>query len=163
MHRTDFIQILQTARELNSAASKLLVISGVHGSGKTNLMQRISAELRWPVVNVGKEVSERLLSSTVRQRRLKVEEIVSDTLDASSQGGLCLDNTEVLFDRGLAVNPLNLLLNLSRNRVLVVTWSGSFESGSLVYAYPDHPEYFKVLAKGFPVVSVTDEKLHLFL
>ena len=163
MTQTDFIQTVQTARELNSAASKLLVIAGAHGSGKTDLVHKVAAELGWPLVNVGKKVSERLLSFTIRQRRLKAEEIIADTLDTISQRELCLDNTEVLFDRGLALNPLNLLLNLSRNRVLVAAWNGHLESGSLVYAYPEHPEYVKSPAKGFPVVSVTDDKLHLFL
>lgn len=163
MAQTDFIQLLQTARELNFASNKLLVIVGTKGSGKTDLVQKVSAQLSWPVVNVGKEVSEKLLNLTVRQRRLKAEEVVADTLDATSHRALCLDNTEVLFDPALKLNPVNLLLNLSRNRVLVVAWNGHLESGSLVYAYPEHPEHFKASANGFPVVSVSDDKLHLFL
>jgi hypothetical protein len=27
---------------------------------------------------------------------------------------------------------------------------------------PEHPEYFKQLVSGFPVISLTDDKLHLF-
>lgn len=163
MAQTEFIQLLQTARELNFASNKLLVIVGTKGSGKTDLVRKVSAQLGWPVVNAGKEVSERLLSLTVRQRRLKAEEVVAGALDATSQRELCLDNTEVLFDPALAVDPVNLLLNLSRNRVLIMAWNGHLENGSLVYAYPEHPEYFKGPAHGFPVVTVADEKLDLFL
>jgi hypothetical protein len=163
MAQTEFNQLLQTARDLNFASNKLLVIAGAKGSGKTDLVQKVSAQLSWPLVKVGKEVSERLLNLTVRQRRLKAEEVVADALDATGHRALCLDNTEVLFDTALAINPVNLLLNLSRNRLLVVAWNGHLESGSLVYAYPEHPEHFKGPANGFPVVSVTDEKLHLFL
>jgi ABC-type transport system involved in cytochrome bd biosynthesis fused ATPase/permease subunit len=144
MAQTEFNQLLQTARDLNFASNKLLVIAGAKGSGKTDLVQKVSAQLS-------------------RQRRLKAEEVVADALDATGHRALCLDNTEVLFDTALAINPVNLLLNLSRNRLLVVAWNGHLESGSLVYAYPEHPEHFKGPANGFPVVSVTDEKLHLFL
>jgi len=163
MAQTDFIQLLQTARELNFASSKLLVIVGTKGSGKTDLVQKVSAQLSWPVVNVGRELSERLLNLTVRQRRLNAEEVVADALDATNHRSLCLDNTEVLFDPALALNPVHLLLNLSRNRVLIAAWNGHLEFGSLVYAYPEHPEHFRGPANGFPVVSVTDDKLHLFL
>jgi len=159
----DSTQLLQTARELKLASNKLLVIAGTTGSGKTDAVRKVSAQLGWPVINVGKDVSERLLSLTVRQRRLKAEEVVADALDASGRRELCLDNTEVLFDSALALNPVNLLLNLSRNRVLVVAWNGRLENGSLVYAYPEHPEHFIGPANGFPVVTVDDEKLHLFL
>lgn len=163
MAHINSVQLLQTARELKLASNKLLMIVGTKGSGKTDLVQDVSARLSWPVVNVGKEVSERLLSLTLRQRRLKAEEIVADAVEANGHRELCIDNTEVLFDPALALNPVNLFLNLSRNRVLIAAWNGHLESGSLVYAYPGHPEYFKGSANGFPVVTVADEKLHLFL
>lgn len=163
MAHIDFNQLVQTARELNLASNKLLVIVGSKASGKTDILQKISTQLNWPTVNVGKEVSERLLHLTLRQRRLKARQVVADALDAMSHRELCLDNTELLFDPSLALNPVNLLQNLSRNRVLVVAWNGHLEAGSLVYAYAEHPEHFSEPAKGFPVVTVADEKLHLFL
>jgi len=163
MAQIEFPKILQTARELNLAANKLLVVVGSHGAGKTGLVQKIAKELKWPAVNVGTEVSRRLLSLTVRQRRLKAEEVVSDALDATGRREICLDNIEVLFDPTLKLNPVNLLLHLSRNRVLIAAWKGRLEGGSLVYAYPEHPEHFRGPANGFPVVTVADEKFHLFL
>jgi len=159
----DLPQLIQIARELSFASNKLLLVVGPKGTGKTDIVQKVSAELKWPVVNVGKDVSGRLLSLTVRQRRLKAEEVVADAVDATGRRELCLDNTEVLFDPSLALNPVNLLLNLSRNRVLVTAWNGRLENGFLVYAYPEHPEHFRGPANGFPVVTVTDEKLNLFL
>jgi hypothetical protein len=58
---------------------------------------------------------------------------------------------------------LALLRNLSRNRLVIATWSGILENTSLVYAYPGHPEYFKQTVHGFPIVSVGEGQLHLFL
>ena len=156
----DFPQLVDTASGLSSASNKLLLVSGESGSGKSLLLRRIAAELRWPTINVGQTVSKSLLSLTNRQRRLKAEEIVADTLDSPR---LCLDNTEILFDPILALNPASLLLILSRNRVVIATWNGRLENGSLVYAYPEHPEYYKGAASGFPVVTLKDEKMHLFL
>jgi hypothetical protein len=156
----DFSRLVETASGLSSASNKLLLVAGESGSAKSLLIRRIAAELGWPTVNVGQTVSKSLLSLTNRQRRLKAEEIVAEALDTPR---LCLDNTEILFDPILALNPVSLLLILSRKRVLIATWNGHLENGSLVYAYPEHPEYFKEAASGFPVVTLKDEKMHLFL
>ena len=79
MGQIDFVHLLQTAFELKHAANKLLVIVGTKGAGKTKIVRTVSTQMSWPVVNVGKEVSERLLSLTVRQRRLKAEEVISES------------------------------------------------------------------------------------
>lgn len=123
----------------------------------------MSAETGWPIVNAGNAISQRLLALTKRQRRIKAEEVVADVLGATGNQQVCIDNTEVLFDPFLFVNPITLFTNLSRNRLLVTTWNGRSENGSLIYAEPEHPEYFKGPAHGFPVVTLIDEKMRLFL
>jgi hypothetical protein len=158
----DFPQLAETVRGLSFSSNRLLVLAGGPGSGKSLVLQRIATELGWPIMNIGRDVSERLLSLTRRQRRLKVEEIIGEVLDTTGHRQFCLDNTEILFDPALSLNPVNLFLSLSRNRVVIATWNGPLENGSLVYAYPEHPEYFNRLITGFPIVSLTDEKLHLF-
>jgi hypothetical protein len=158
----DFPQLAETVRGLSFASNRLLVLAGGPGSGKSLVIQRIATELGWPIMNIGKDVSERLLSLTRRQRRLKAEEIIGHLLDTTGHREFCLDNTEILFDPALALNPVNLFLSLSRNRVVIATWNGIFENGSLVYAYSEHPERFNQLVSGFPVVSLMDDKLHLF-
>ena len=155
-------QLIEMLRAGGFPSNILLVVVGPAGSGKTHLVQELTATLNWPLVNLGKDASERLLSMTVRQRKLRAEEMIADVLDAAHQEKVCLDNTEILFDPTLALNPMLLLQNFSRNRRMIATWNGALENGALVYAYPGHPEYFKQLVSGFPVVSLTDEKLHLF-
>jgi hypothetical protein len=155
-------QLLAMLSEWDFPSNNLLVVVGPPGSGKTHLVQELTAALNWPLVNLGKDASERLLSMTVRQRKLRAEEMIADVLDAAHQQKVCLDNNEILFDPTLALNPVLLLQNFSRNRRMIATWNGALENGALVYAYPGHPEYFKQLVSGFPVVSLTDDKLHLF-
>jgi hypothetical protein len=143
-------QLIAMLRDPGFPPRNFLVVVGPAGSGKTHLVQELTATLNWPLINLGKDASERLLSMTVRQRKLKAEEMIADVLDAAHQERVCLDNTEILFDTTLALNPVLLLQNLSRKWRLIATWNGILENGSLVHAYPEHPEYFKQLVSGFP-------------
>jgi hypothetical protein len=43
-------------------------------------------------------LSQRLPSQTRRQRTLKAKEVATEIIDEHLQSGLCLDDTELLFD-----------------------------------------------------------------
>ncbi len=79
------------------------------------------------------------------------------------QASLCLDNTELLFDSALNLNPLALLQAISRSRLIVATWNGTLENGELRFAYRGHPDFFQKPATGYPVVSVSQDKLQVHL
>jgi hypothetical protein len=69
-------------------------------------------------------------------------------------GSICLlDNIEILFDPVLHHDPLKLLLALSRNRTVAVSWNGVISEDHLGYAEPRHPEYRRYLVKDFLVVA----------
>ena len=159
----DFPELVNILNKLGSAAIKLLILVAPPAAGKTRLITKLATALDLPLINLGKDASQQLLAMTVRQRKLKAEEVIGNLLRAFDHHIICLDNTELLFDPALSLNPLGLLRNLSRNRLVIATWSGMLEDTSLVYAYPDHPEYFKQTVHGFPIVSISEEKLHLFL
>ncbi|MBN2451058.1 MAG: BREX-3 system P-loop-containing protein BrxF [Lentisphaeria bacterium] len=113
-------------------------------------------QLHAPCVNVGMELSQALLELTARQRSLEapplLEQIVAERMEGeapaeplSGNGGalVFLKSIELLFLPALKVEPLRLLQNLSRSRIVVVDWPGPLQGGSLVYAEPGHPEFRK--------------------
>ena len=163
MVRIDFAGLVEIVNNLKSAAIKLLIIVAPPASGKTRLITKLGTALDSPLINLGKDASQELLARTVRQRKLKAEEVVGNLVRGTDAYVVCVDNTELLFDPALSLNPLGLLRNLARDRLVIATWNGMLEDTSLIYAYPDHPEYFKETVHGFPIVSVSVGKLHLFL
>jgi predicted DNA-binding protein len=132
-----------------SSYYKLIVVVGKSGSGKTALLRRISEEFQLPLINLGLELSRRLLSLTIKQRKLKAAEIIEEILEERADLRLAVDNTEVIFDPDLKLNPSGLLKNISRSRMLVWSWNGELDDGRLIYSYAGHPEYHRIPSNEF--------------
>ena len=120
---------------------RLVVLVAPAGAGKTAALQEVQRSTNAPLLNVNLEVSRIMLDLTERQRALQLPRLLSQIVNASTSDVLLLDNIELLFDVSLKQDPLRLLQGLSRNKTLVVAWSGLIDAESLMYATPDHPEY----------------------
>jgi len=158
-----FPQLLDTVRATHGAYFKLTILAGPSGTGKTCLVNQIANALELPIVNLSLFLSQRLLSQTRRQRALKAEEVATEIINEHLRSGLCLDDTELLFDSTLQLNPLVFLQDVSRNRLIVATWNGIVTGGQLRFGQTGHPDYFSQTVNGYPVVSVGEEKLQLHL
>jgi len=132
---------------------KLIIVVGKSGSGKTTLLRRISEELHFPLINLGLELSRRLLSLTNKQRKLMAAEIIEEILDEQDVPILVIDNTEVVFDPNLKLNPSGLLKNISRNRLLIWSWNGEQDGDQLIYSYAGHPEYHRTPSNEFMTIT----------
>jgi len=132
---------------------KLIIVVGKSGSGKTTLLRRISEELHFPLINLGLELSRRLLSLTNKQRKLMAAEIIEEILDEQDVPILLIDNTEVVFDPNLKLNPSGLLKNISRNRLLIWSWNGEQDGDQLIYSYAGHPEYYRIPSNEFITIT----------
>lgn len=119
---------------------KLVILVGPTGSGKTNIMLRMNAAKGYPYINVNLELSRRLLDIPVEERPLHVQKYIEDLLPLTKDIVL-LDNTELLFTPELQVDPLRLFQIMSRAKVLIVSWNGTYNKNTLTYAEPNHPEY----------------------
>ena len=156
-------RVLEAIRETQTAYSKLTLIVGTIGSGKTAMLQRVATELGYPRINLNLLLSRRLLDLNRRQRTLQVEQIATEIITEHLVSGVCVDNTELLFDSSLKLNPMRLLQELSRNRVIVASWNGRYESGRLTYANPGHPDEFSQQSHGYPIVTIKDSGAELHL
>jgi hypothetical protein len=147
--------LLDVISSVQSAYHKLVIIAGRSGSGKTRLLNQVAEQLKMPVINLNLKMSEKLLSLTIRQRRLKAEEIARDVIDEEHQSTVCVDNTELLFDSTLRLNPLMFLQDISRNRFVVCTWNGTYDGKVLSFGYGAHPDFYRQTPNGYPVFSIS--------
>ena len=156
-------QVLDAIRASRGGYHKLTLLAGTSGSGKTRLLTQIATQLDLPIINLSLHLSQRLLPLTRRQRALKAEQTAMDNIDEHLQSGLCLDNTELLFDPALRLNPLSFLQDTSRNRLLVASWNGTLFEGDLRFGAEGHPDFFSHAVAGVPVITVSRDKLQLHL
>jgi RNase adaptor protein for sRNA GlmZ degradation len=133
--------LLQAIRQAGDLYHRLVLLAGPRGSGKTAAIQALAKSQNYPLINVNLQLCKGMLELTRSQRTRQVERLFKAVVGAASAEIVLLDNLEVLFDPGLEVEPLRLLLNASRNQTLVVAWNGTFRDGTLGYAEPGHPEF----------------------
>lgn len=131
---------------------RLLLVVAPSGSGKTPALWDVAERKGVPLVNLNREVAERLLDLTDRQRALQLPGVLEDVVGADPSL-IVLDNIEILFDVAFEQDPLRLLQRLSRNRTVVASWNGTVDGGYLVYATPDHPEYRRYPARELVLVG----------
>ena len=132
---------------------RLVILVAPAGAGKTAALQDVHERIAAPLVNVNLELLQRMLDLTERQRALHLPRLLAEIIGALAADVILLDNVEVIFDVSLKQDPLRLLQGLSRNKTVVVAWSGSIQGKHLVYGTPDHPEYRRYPLRDLQVVS----------
>ena len=156
-------QLVDAIRATSGAYYKLTILAGGAQSGKTHWLKQVAPELGLPIINLSLLLSQRLLNQNRRQRALNAEDVATEVIDENYKSGLCLDDTELLFDSTLQLNPLVFLREITRNRLIVATWNGVVTGGELRFGQTGHPDFFSQPVNGFPVVSVAEDKLQLHL
>ncbi|MEW5957229.1 MAG: BREX-3 system P-loop-containing protein BrxF [Chloroflexota bacterium] len=146
-------QIIQKIDEVATLYHRLVLVVAPSGGGKTRALREVSQRTGFPYLNLNLELSRQLLDMTERQRLMRVSRLLGDMVNAQVAQAVLLDNTEFLFDPALQQNPLLLLQNISRNKVVVAAWNGTLEKDHLTYASPDHPEYHRYPARDLVIVT----------
>ena len=97
-------------------------------------------------LNLGIELSLALLDIPLKRRPFKVTDIMENLIQEQHNKIICIDRIEVLFEPSLKTNPFQMLKQLSKNHTLIIAWRGIVIDKTLIYAKPNHPEYFKYTA-----------------
>jgi hypothetical protein len=134
--------------------SRLVLLVGWTGTGRSLAIRTLADDNQAPVLNLGLDLSRRLLDFGERQRVLQLPRLLEEMMAELPGNVTFLDNTEVLFNPTLRQDPLRLLQRLSRNKAVVASWFGKAEGGHLTYAEPGHPEFRRYPSDDLLIVSL---------
>ena len=121
-----------------------ILVGGESWEHRTQVLKAVAVAKALYYLPLGYNLSKALLPVPPKRRPLRVADSVR-TLAMPPQGsgmdGCAMDHIEVLFLPALEVNVLSLLRKIARERLLVVSWPGTWKKGHLTYAEPGHPEF----------------------
>jgi len=130
---------------------KLILLVGTHGSGKTVFLKKILQELQGSIINLNYEMSERLHDIPQNEWNNHIDPIIGELLPVNDQP-ILIDNIEILFSPEFQLNPLQILKRLSRTRVVIASWPGSYSDGQLTHGNMNNGEYF--VANGAEIADI---------
>ncbi len=145
--------IISQLNGIELAYYRLIILVSPPGKGKTIVLKEIQKKKKFPYINVNLELSKKLLELSKYQRKLRAIAILEEIVDGYGNTTVLLDNIELLFSPDLALNPLQLLKKLSRDRTIIATWNGYLQDKYLIYAQPNHPEYRKEIIEDIVIIS----------
>lgn len=141
--------------EIGDINSKLILLVGPSRSGKTQLLRQLATKLNIEPLNVGLELGRRLAATPINKRGFSAGELLREIADKErTDDPLLLDNLELLFEKGLQINPLDLVKRLAHSKRVVAVWPGELRGDRLIYADMSHPEHRDYSRDGVVVLEI---------
>lgn len=132
----------RVVEDISKVHCKLVLLIGEPGAGKSELLAQFAQRRALSVLNVGAALGRELLMVPGSRRHLQVAEIFRNLAENfADHGVLLVDNIEILFDRSLKLDPLDLLRRQAQSRRIIAAWPGSVRDNRLIYAETGHPEH----------------------
>jgi hypothetical protein len=148
-------QLERLIGEIGDLNSKLVLLVGASRSGKTKLLRELGAKLNIEPLNVGMELGRRLAATPNNKRGFSAGELLREIADKErTDDPLLLDNLELLFEKGLQINPLDLVKRLAHSKRVVAVWPGELRGDRLIYADMSHPEHRDYSRDGVVVLEI---------
>lgn len=145
---TEIIDKLRSAIEsIEAQYHCLIILVNCEDVCKQGVLDMLEYSREIKPINLNLDLSSRLLEFSIKQRPLKVAEIMTEIVEPLSSPVL-FDKLDILFEPSLQTDPLALLKSLSRNKTIIAFWSGSLKDSKLFYAEPGYPEY-----RSYPVLD----------
>ena len=147
-------RIVETVRDGQKSAERLVLLVGRPGSGKSKMLRELSTIRGWQYVNCRTFLTEELLEMVPKVRAQEASGIINKALEALKAEVIVLDDMQVLFAPVLQVDPLQLLKQLGRKFTIVAAWPGAFDGTSLSMAATGQPEPKVYDAKGLTIIQI---------
>lgn len=117
----------QLKKEIEAAKngeSKLILIIGKPGSGKSKVIHEYSDETGVPILNL-----DQIFGTSCDD----IETVMNDFLKNYDKDVLLIDNKRVLYAKDSKIDMLSFLKKLTEKIIVVATWNGMIEDSKLIH------------------------------
>lgn len=104
--------------------SKLILIIGKPGSGKSKLIHEYSEETGIPILD---------LDNIFKGKVTQIESVMHDFLTNYDNEVLLLDNKKILYAKNSNIDMLAFLKELTEKVIVVATWNGTIIDNKLIH------------------------------
>ncbi|EGS32859.1 MULTISPECIES: BREX-3 system P-loop-containing protein BrxF [Megasphaera] len=135
--------VLQRWKYIAQEKEKMLILIGGAGSGKSKVIRELSEQDGWKMCEARDMFDDEFLKIPRADRPERAVELISQALQRLHARVVLIDNVEFLFAPMLNLNPVHMLLELSKTFPIVVSWRGSLEGNTLYFEHNGEPKYAK--------------------
>ncbi len=154
----EILDKLTTAlQSIDSQYHRLIILVNCDDSSKQEIRDILQEDHEVIPVNLNLELSSRLLEYSIKQRPLKVAEIMADLIEALPSP-VVFDKLDIRFDPSLQTDPLALLQSLSRSKTIIAFWTDTMQDNKLFYAEPGYPEYRSYPIQDFVAIDAKPQE-----
>jgi hypothetical protein len=135
-------ELRQRVAEVGALHSKLILLVGGERARRTEALAALAVVVGLAPLNIGLALGRALSVVPQKQRHLQTGVLLRDLVEQHALGDLLLvSHTELLFDRSLQQDPIDLLKRIAHVRTVVAVWPGEWQVDRLSYAPLGHPEH----------------------
>lgn len=147
-------RIVELVHEAELCDEKIVFIVGQPGSGKSKIMRELSDMRGWEYIDCRTLITEEILELMPKARPAEAPRIMSSILAKLEADVVLLDRAQVLFTPVLRLEPMTVLRQISRKRLLVVAWPGEMSDGKLIFVQNDRLPSQEYDATGLKIIQI---------
>lgn len=135
-------QLVTYIEEIKGQRHQFLLLS--FQTNNESKLFAVLQEIGATTVNLNLLLANKISKLPISKRKRAVKDVLREAMNGVQSDIVFFDRIEYLFDEELNQDPLRLFEYLSGNKVLLIRWPGDISGNRLVYATPDHPEYYQI-------------------
>ncbi|WPX10121.1 BREX-3 system P-loop-containing protein BrxF [Anaerocellum danielii] len=129
--------------ELDKYYYKLALIISENPSQTSKILKELSTTFGIRYINLNLELANYLVEIPFSERWLHVSKAIDEIILKNEDQSLVIDNTDILFEEHLKIDPVGVLKNASKYKKLIASLRARIENNYIIYANPQAKEYKK--------------------